>query len=90
MAKMGDHVFCVDIDAEKIDSLNAGEILNYEPGLENYLKRNHETGRLESTTDVAKGVDQFYSSSSPSAPTIRAQRNCCGPCMSRSLEIMTA
>lgn len=57
MAEMGNHVVCVDIDEAKIAKLNAGEIPIYEPGLEAYIKRNTEAGRLEFTTDVQKGVD---------------------------------
>ena len=57
MAEAGNHVICVDIDEDKISRLNAGESLIYEPGLDDYLRRNREAGRLEFTTDVAKGVD---------------------------------
>ena len=57
MAETGNHVVCVDIDADKIDRLNAGEVPIYEPGLDDYLQRNRESGRLEFTTDVARGVD---------------------------------
>ena len=57
MAEMGNHVVCVDIDEDKIARLNAGEVPIYEPGLESYLRRNTEAGRLEFTTDVAKGVE---------------------------------
>lgn len=56
MAEMGNHVICVDIDADKIERLNNGDIPIYEPGLEAYITRNHSAGRLEFTTDVAKGV----------------------------------
>jgi UDPglucose 6-dehydrogenase len=56
MAEMGNHVVCVDIDAEKIERLKRGEVPIYEPGLESYIKRNQEAGRLEFTTDVARGV----------------------------------
>jgi UDPglucose 6-dehydrogenase len=56
MAEMGNHVVCVDIDQDRIDRLNAGEVPIYEPGLQAYLERNREAGRLEFTTDVAKGV----------------------------------
>ena len=55
MAEMGNHVVCIDVDAEKIDRLNAGDLPIYEPGLENYIRRNTEAGRLEFTTDVALG-----------------------------------
>jgi len=57
MAEMGNHVVCVDIDKDKIARLNKGEIPIYEPGLEAYVERNVEAGRLEFTTDVQKGVD---------------------------------
>jgi UDPglucose 6-dehydrogenase len=57
MAETGNHVVCVDIDEQKISRLNNGEIPIYEPGLEEYIERNVEAGRLEFTTDVKKGVD---------------------------------
>jgi UDPglucose 6-dehydrogenase len=57
MAETGNHVVCVDIDADKIERLNNGEVPIYEPGLEDYLERNVEAGRLEFTTDMQKGVD---------------------------------
>ena len=57
MAEMGNDVVCVDIDADKIARLNAGEVPIYEPGLEAYIERNREAGRLHFTTDVAEGVN---------------------------------
>jgi UDPglucose 6-dehydrogenase len=57
MAEMGNHVVCYDIDEDKIARLNRGEIPIYEPGLEAYIERNVEAGRLEFTTDVKKAVD---------------------------------
>ena len=57
MAEMGNHVVCVDIDEKKIARLNDGELPIYEPGLENYVRRNTEAGRLEFTTDSARGVE---------------------------------
>ena len=69
MAEMGNHVVCIDVDEDKINRLNAGEVPIYEPGLDDYLIRNHRAGRLEFTTDVAKGVDhglfQFISVGTP-------------------------
>ena len=57
MAEMGNHVVCYDIDEDKIARLQKGEIPIYEPGLEAYVERNVEAGRLEFTTDVNKAVD---------------------------------
>ena len=57
MAEMGNHVVCYDIDEDKISRLNQGEIPIYEPGLEAYIERNVEAGRLEFTTDVQKAID---------------------------------
>jgi UDPglucose 6-dehydrogenase len=57
MAETGNHVVCVDVDEDKIARLNNGDIPIYEPGLEAYVERNVEAGRLEFTTDIQKGVD---------------------------------
>ncbi len=57
LAEAGNHVVCVDVDAKKIDRLKAGEIPIHEPGLDVMVKRNAEAGRIEFTTDAAKGVD---------------------------------
>jgi UDPglucose 6-dehydrogenase len=57
MAEMGNQVVCYDIDKGKIDRLNKGEVPIYEPGLDEYIARNRDAGRLEFTTDVKKAVD---------------------------------
>ena len=57
MAETGNHVLCVDVEKDRIDRLNNGEVPIYEPGLEDYLHRNREAGRLEFTTDAGKGVE---------------------------------
>ncbi len=57
MAETGNHVVCVDVDAEKIAMLNRGQIPIHEPGLTDLVHRNAEAGRLEFTTDIARGVD---------------------------------
>jgi UDPglucose 6-dehydrogenase len=45
LADMGNHVLCLDVDAAKIASLEAGRIPIYEPGLEAVVKRNRAAGR---------------------------------------------
>jgi len=57
LADAGNHVVCVDVDAGKIERLNRGEVPIHEPGLEALIKRNAEAGRIEFTTDAAKGVE---------------------------------
>ena len=56
-ADSGNKVVCVDIDAAKIDKLNAGLVPIYEPGLKELLDRNREEGRLSFTTSVQEGVE---------------------------------
>ncbi|RDI97090.1 UDP-glucose/GDP-mannose dehydrogenase family protein [Dyella solisilvae] len=56
LAEMGNHVVCVDIDAGKVARLKQGEIPIFEPGLEPIVKRNHESGQLDFTTDAALGI----------------------------------
>jgi UDPglucose 6-dehydrogenase len=57
LADAGNHVVCVDVDVKKIEGLKRGEVPIHEPGLEALLKRNAEAGRIEFTTDAAKGVE---------------------------------
>ncbi len=55
-AETGNQVTCVDIDADKVRRLNAGEVTIYEPGLELLFERNTGQGRLRFTTDLAEGI----------------------------------
>ncbi len=57
-SEMGNHVWCIDIDQKKIDSLKNGKIPIYEPGLEEMVLRNHREGRLDFTTDYAEAVPE--------------------------------
>ena len=50
-AELGSEVWCVDIDAEKVRRLRAGETPIYEPGLEELLARNRE--RMHFDTDLS-------------------------------------
>ena len=52
-ASLGVEVFCVDVDAEKIDGLRRGIIPIYEPGLEELVRQGTEAGRLHFGTSIA-------------------------------------
>ena len=56
LADMGNQVLCLDVDAAKLRSLDAGQVPIYEPGLEPIVRRNRESGRLRFSTDIAAGV----------------------------------
>ena len=61
LAEVGNDVLCVDIDENKIDMLNNGDVPIYEPGLDKLIKENVEAGRLGFTTDIPKAVQHgFY------------------------------
>jgi len=56
-AEFGDHVACVDIDAEKIARLATGNTTIYEPGLDQLVAKNLQAGRLRFTTDIKKATE---------------------------------
>jgi UDPglucose 6-dehydrogenase len=56
LAELGNHVFCLDLDADKIVRLRAGRMTIHEPGLQEIAQRNVEEGRLVYSTDVGAGV----------------------------------
>jgi UDPglucose 6-dehydrogenase len=56
LAEVGNHVLCLDVDAEKIRILESGGIPIYEPGLQAMVQRNVAAGRLQFTTDVDRAV----------------------------------
>jgi len=51
-------VVCLDIDKKKIESLNKGIILIYEPGLKELVERNLRLRRLKFTTDADKAIKE--------------------------------
>ncbi len=54
-AQLGNEVWCVDIDAEKIASLQRGEMPIHEPGLGECVERHR--GRLHFSTDLAPALE---------------------------------
>jgi UDPglucose 6-dehydrogenase len=58
LAENGNTVVCVDKDRAKIDTLRAGRMPIYEPGLEEIVRRNHEEDRLSFSTDLEAAVGE--------------------------------
>jgi len=56
LAENGNTVICVDKDQPKIETLIAGRIPIYEPGLEELVRRNGQEERLTFTTGLASAV----------------------------------
>ena len=56
-ADVGHHVICVDNDPRKVESLQAGKVPIYEPGLEEVVHRNVAAQRLRFTDSIEDGVD---------------------------------
>jgi len=56
-ADVGHSVVCVDNDPKKVETLQAGKVPIYEPGLEEVIHRNVSAGRLRFTGSIKDGVD---------------------------------
>ena len=69
-AEVGNDVLCIDVDAEKIRTLNEGGLPIYEPGLLEMVQRNRAAGRLKFSDDIEAGVAfgevQFIAVGTPS------------------------
>ena len=57
-AETGNHVVCVDIDKQKVESLKKGVITIYEPHLDVLFERNLKQGRLQFTTNLEEGIKE--------------------------------
>jgi len=70
LADMGNSVVCLDINIERVEELQRGQIPIHEPGLGDMVKRNAAAGRLQFTTDavsaVAHGTIIFIAVGTPS------------------------
>lgn len=53
---MGNDVWCVDVDREKIERLKEGRIPIYEPGLEGMVRQNYNQGHLHFTTNIEEAL----------------------------------
>jgi len=56
LADVGHQVTCMDVNAERIAQLNAGDVPIFEPGLSTIVTHNVAAGRLRFTTDAAQAV----------------------------------
>jgi len=57
-AEMGNNIICVDVNPKVVETLEAGKVHIFEPGLEELVKRNTQEGRLHFTTDLKDGLEQ--------------------------------
>lgn len=57
-AELGANVTCVDLNKQKIESLQQGEIPIYEPNLDSMVLRNVKAGRLHFTTDLVSVLNE--------------------------------
>lgn len=57
LAETGNTIYCVDINPTIVQSLQAGNITIYEPGLEKIFKRNINEKRLFFTTKIEEVID---------------------------------
>lgn len=55
-ADVGIEVVCVDVAQKKIDGLKNGIMPIYEPGLEEIVKRNYASGRLQFSTNLGEAI----------------------------------
>lgn len=56
LAELGNTVYCVDIDAKKVEAMKKGTVPIYEPGLEEMFLRNIQAQRLFFTTELKEAL----------------------------------
>ena len=79
LAEVGNDVLCLDVDARKIDILNAGGVPIHEPGLEAMIRRNVAAGppaRSPPTSTPPSRTGRCSSSPSARRPTRTARPTC--------------
>ena len=56
LAAVGHTVTCVDRDRRKIEAIETGNALFYEPGLDELLLKQRASGRLSASTNLEDGL----------------------------------
>ncbi|MEF2144496.1 MAG: UDP-glucose/GDP-mannose dehydrogenase family protein [Desulfovibrionaceae bacterium] len=56
-AEMGNDIVCVDVNPKIVETLRAGKVHIFEPGLEELVRRNVAEGRLSFTTSLEEGLE---------------------------------
>ncbi len=56
-ANMGNTVWCVDVDSQKIENLKQGIVPIYEPGLSEMVLNNYKQGHLHFTTQIQEALE---------------------------------
>ncbi|GMQ98429.1 MAG: UDP-glucose 6-dehydrogenase [Acidimicrobiia bacterium] len=73
LAELGHTVTCIDVDVDKVNELNAGEVRIFETGLTELVRENMDAGRLRFTADYSTSIPGsavvFIAVGTPSADT---------------------
>ncbi|HIK54444.1 MAG TPA: UDP-glucose/GDP-mannose dehydrogenase family protein [Synechococcales cyanobacterium M55_K2018_004] len=73
LAHIGHQVICVDNNEEKVKLMQSGQSPIFEPGLSELMQASIQAGRIEFTSDLAKGVGHgeilFIAVGTPPLPT---------------------
>ena len=56
-AELGNQVYCIDIDQEKIEGLKKGKMPIYDPELDALIANNHAEGRLHFTNNLTEALE---------------------------------
>ncbi len=70
LCEVGHSVFCVDIDAGRVERLSAGEVPFYEPGLAALVRTGVESKRLRFTTSLREAYQRSKEDRTLSAPVV--------------------
>ena len=57
LAETGNEVLCIDIDSDKVQKMQNGEVPIYEPHLDVLFERNIKANRLKFSTSLEEGLE---------------------------------